>query len=148
MIAIGVFILIVLIAAAAFLTTTVAVSNPDIGVQYPYLSNYAVSFPEGEQMAIGNVHIVVLSYENEILADVDGTTRKLTYGSVRELAERKATIKTLGIPVMDTDFKGLLKYKGERDNRAYFDLTIYTSKQVPDMLIKRLLPPAIDARPL
>jgi hypothetical protein len=49
---------------------------------------------------------------------------------------------------MDTNFKINLKYKGERDNRAYFDMAVHTSKQVPDMLLKQLLPAEIDARPI
>jgi hypothetical protein len=58
-------------------------------------------------------------------------------------------ITTLGaITLMDTNFKINLKYKGERDNRAYFDMAVHTSKQVPDMLLKQLLPAEIDARPI
>ena len=47
---------------------------------------------------------------------------------------------------MDVNYKITLTYKGERDNRAYFDMAVLTSKQVPDILLKRLLPPEIDAR--
>ena len=47
---------------------------------------------------------------------------------------------------MDINYVINLKYKGERDNRAYFDMAVHTSKQVPDMLLKRMLPPEIEAR--
>jgi hypothetical protein len=49
---------------------------------------------------------------------------------------------------MDTNFQINLKYKGERDNRAYFDMAVHTSKQVPDILLRQLLPNEIDARPV
>jgi hypothetical protein len=47
---------------------------------------------------------------------------------------------------MDTNYVINLKYKGERDGRAYFDMAVHTSKQVPDILLKRMLPAEIDAR--
>jgi hypothetical protein len=145
---IGIVILVLIIVAAAVLTLSITITNPEQGAAYPYLTNYAVSFPEGQQIAIGNTHIVVLSYQNELLTDIDGNREKLVYGEDRNISERGARITTLFMPIIQTNFKITLKYKGERDNRAYFDMSIYTQRQVPEYILHGLLPAAIDARPM
>jgi hypothetical protein len=142
-------VLAIVIAFAAWLTLNVTVTNVTPGNALPFTTTYGVSFPEGQTITIGNTHINVLSYQNEIISDIDGDRQKLVVGEDRIIAERRAVITTLGaITLMDTNFQINLKYKGERDNRAYFDMAVHTSKQVPDMLLKQLLPPAIDARPI
>jgi hypothetical protein len=58
-------------------------------------------------------------------------------------------ITTLGaVTLVDTSFQIDLKYDGERESRADFDMAVHTSKQVPDYLLKLLLPHEIDARPI
>jgi hypothetical protein len=140
--------IIIIVLVAAFLTITVTTTTVIESAGFPYTTTYAVSFPEGETIAIGTTHILVLSYNNEMVADVDGEREKLVVGEDRVIAPRHAHITTLGIPVLDTDFQILLKYKGIRENRAYFDLVVKTEKQVPDYLLRRLLPKEIDARPV
>jgi hypothetical protein len=138
-----------IIVVAAFLTLSVSVTNVTPGNALPFTTNYGVSFPEGQTITIGNSQINVLSYQNELISDIDGNRQKLVEGETRVIAERRAVITTLGlITLMDTNFQINLKYKGIRDNRAYFDMAVQTSKQVPDMLLKQLLPSAIDARPI
>jgi hypothetical protein len=147
--AIYLIILVIIIAAVAWLSLTVTVSEVDPGTSLPFTTNYGVSFPEGQTITIGNTHINVLSYQNELISDIDGEREKLVIGEDRIISERRAVITTLGaITLMDTNFKINLKYKGERDNRAYFDMAVHTSQQVPDMLLKQLLPAEIDARPI
>ena len=142
-------VLAIIAVVVAFLTLSVSVSNVSPGTSLPFTTNYGVSFPEGQTITIGNTHINVLTYQNELISDIDGDRQKLVVGEDRIIAERRAVITTLGaITLMDTNFKINLKYKGERDNRAYFDMAVHTSKQVPDMLLKQLLPPEIDARPI
>jgi len=143
---IGIIVLVIILIAAAILTLTVTTVNPEQGATYPYTTLYAVSFPEGEAVNIGTTRMVVLSYENEMLADVDGNREKLVIGEERQLAERRARITTLGIPVLETNFRIGLKYKGVLDKRAFFDLTVQTQKQVPEFILSRLLPASIDAR--
>lgn len=138
----------VAIIVVAFFTIAVTTTGSAGGAAFPYTTMYAVSFPEGQQMAIGNTHIVVLSFENEMVADVDGVREKLVVGEDRVFAPRHARITVLGLPMFDTDFQILMKYKGVRDNRAYFDLAVKTEKQVPEYLLKRLLPAEMDARPM
>jgi hypothetical protein len=148
-IVISLIVLAIVIAVVAWLSLNVAVTNVTPGNALPFTTNYGVSFPEGQTITIGNTHINVLSYQNEIISDIDGDRQKLVVGEDRIIGERRAVITTLGaITLMDTNFKIDLKYKGERDNRAYFDMAVHTSKQVPDMLLKQLLPPEIDARPI
>jgi hypothetical protein len=142
-------VLAIIIAAVAWLSLNVTVTKVDPGASLPFTTNYGVSFPEGQTITIGNTHINVLTYQNELISDIDGDRQKLVVGEDRIISERRAVITTLGvITLMDTNFKINLKYKGERDNRAYFDMAVHTSKQVPDMLLKQLLPPEIDARPI
>jgi len=145
----GVILLIIIILAAALLTLDVTVTNVAPGVAMPFTTSYGVSFPEGQTITIGNAHINVLSYQNELISDIDGDRQKLVVGEDRIISERRAVITTLGaITLMDTNFEINLKYKGERDNRAYFDMAVHTSKQVPDILLRQLLPSEIDARPI
>jgi len=145
-IVIGVIVIVLVIAAAAILTLSVTVTNPEQGAAYPYSTKYAVSFPEGQQIAVGTTKISVLSYQNELVTDVDGDRQKMVLGEDRILAERGAKIAMLGIPIIETNFQITLNYKGELNNRAYFDMTINTQRQVPDYILKGLLPVSIEAR--
>jgi hypothetical protein len=139
----------ILVAVIAFLTLSVSVSNVAAGNPLPFTTNYAVTFPEGQTIEIGNSRMNVLSYQNELISDIDGDRQKLIIGENRVIAERRAVIKTLGaITLMDTFFQIDLKYKGDRDNLAYFDMAVHTSQQVPDMLLSRLLPREINAQPM
>ncbi|MFA4848827.1 MAG: hypothetical protein WC626_03790 [Methanoregula sp.] len=141
--------IVIIIAVVALLTLSVSVMNVTPGSTLPFTSNYGVTFSEGQPITIGNSHISVLSYQNEVISDIDGDRQKLVVGEDRVIAERRAVITTLGaIPLIDTNFQINLKYKGNRDNQAYFDMAIHTSKQVPDMLLKKLLPPEINAQPI
>lgn len=142
-------ILAIIVAVVAWFSLSVTVTNVTPGNALPFTTNYGVSFPEGQTITIGNTHINVLTYQNEIISDIDGDRQKLVVGEDRIISERRAVITTLGaLKLLDTNFKINLKYKGERDNRAYFDMAVHTSQQVPDMLLKQLLPAEIDARPI
>jgi hypothetical protein len=146
---IGIIILIIVLLTSAVLLLNVTVVGADSDVTYPFSTMYGVSFPEGQTITVGNMRVLVLSFENELISDIDGSREKLVVGEDRKLSERRAKITAFGIiPIADTNFQITLKYKGERENRAYFDMTLRTSKQVPDFLIKRLLPAEIDARPI
>jgi hypothetical protein len=148
-IVISLVVLAILLAVAALLTLSVAVSTVPQAGALPFTTNYGVTFPEGQPITIGNSHINVLSYQNELISDIDGDRQKLVEGEDRVIAERRAVISTLGvITLVDTNFQINLKYKGNRDNLAYFDMAIQTSRQVPDMLLKKLLPSEINAQPI
>jgi len=146
---VSLIVLAILIAVIALLTLSVSVMTPSTSYAMPFTTNYAVTFPEGQSIAIGNSRISVLSFQNELISDIDGDRQKLVIGEDRVISERRAVITTLGtITLMDTNFKINLKYKGDRDNLAYFDMAIHTSQQVPDMLLKQLLPAEIHAQPM
>ena len=142
-------VLALIVVVVAWFSLNVTVSDVSPGTSLPFTTNYGVTFPEGQTITIGNTHINVLSYQNEIISDIDGEREKLVVGETRIISERRAVISVLGvITLMDTNFKIDLKYKGQRDNRAYFDMAVHTSRQVPDYLLRMLLPPEIDARPI
>ena len=140
--------IIIVALIVAFLTINVSTTAVSEAASFPYTTTYGVSFPEGETIAIGNTHILVLSYENEMVADIDGDREKLVVGEDRILSPRHARVTILSVPVIETDFQITMKYKGVRENRAYFDLMVKTEKQFPDFLLRRLLPNEIDARPV
>ena len=146
---ISLIVFVILLVVVAYLTLSVSVTNVSPGNSLPFTTNYGVSFPEGQTITIGNTHINVLSYQNELISDIDGDRQKLVVGEDRVISERRAIITTLGaVTLLDTHFQINLTYKGERDNRAYFDMAVHTSQQVPDFLLTRLLPPEMNARPI
>jgi hypothetical protein len=145
----GVILLVIILIAAAFLTLNVTTTTVAPGFSMPFTTNYGVSFPEGQTITIGNTHINVLSNQGLIITDIDGDKQNMVVGETRGISERRAVITTLGvITLLDTHFQIDLVYKGERDNRAYFDMAVHTSQQVPDFLIRQLLPNEIDATPI
>ena len=145
----GIIVLIIVIGIAALLTLNVTVTNPVTGISMPFSSSYSVTFPIGQQVTIGNTHITVLTYQNELLSNIDGDQQKLFEGQDRVTQERRAVVTTLGgVTLVDTNFQIDLQYQGQRDNLAYFNLVIHTSKQVPDILLRMLLPSSINASPV
>ncbi len=146
---IGLIILVLIVVAAAFLTMSVSVTNVAPGNAMPYTSAYSVSFPEGQTITVGNSHISVLSYQGDLITDIDGDRQKLLNGQNRVIGERRAVVNTLGgVKLVDTIFSINLTYKGDRDNQAYFDMVIHTSNQVPNYLLQQLLPKEINAQPM
>jgi hypothetical protein len=145
-IVIALIVLVVIAAAIAWFSVSATVTDVTPGVALPFATNYAVSFPEGQTVTLGNSHINVLSAQNEVITDIDGAREKLVVGDQRVIPERRGRITIFGVTLADVNYKITLTYKGERDNRAYFDMTVQTSKQIPDMFLNRLLPGGIDAR--
>jgi hypothetical protein len=144
---IALVVIVIVFAAIAWFSMSETVTSVTPGTPLPFTTNYAVSFPEGQTTTLGNSRINVMWFENELITDIDGAKQKLVVGEERVISERRGVIKALGvITLMDTNYVINLKYKGERDGRAYFDMAVHTSKQVPDILLKRMLPPEIDAR--
>jgi hypothetical protein len=144
---IALVVIVIVFAAIAWFSMSETVTSVTPGTPLPFTTNYAVSFPEGQTTTLGNSRINVMWFENELITDIDGAKQKLVVGEERNISERRGVMKALGvITLMDTNYVINLKYKGERDGRAYFDMAVHTSKQVPDILLKRMLPPEIDAR--
>jgi hypothetical protein len=144
---IALVVIVIVFAAIAWFSLSETVTSVTPGTPLPFTTTYAVSFPEGQTTTLGNSRINVMWFENELITDIDGAKQKLVVGEERNISERRGIMKALGvITLMDTNYVINLKYKGERDGRAYFDMAVHTSKQVPDILLKRMLPPEIDAR--
>jgi hypothetical protein len=148
-IVIAIIVIALIVILAAYLTLAVSVTTVAPGNALPYTTKYSVTFPEGQTITVGNSQISVLSYQGDLISDIDGDRQKLVNGQDRALAERRAVVTTLGsIKLIDTDFVIDLTYKGDRDNQAYFDMAIHTSKQIPDILLQKLIPREINAQPM
>jgi hypothetical protein len=144
----GIVVAVVLVAIIAAITLTVAVLDTKAGTQFPYVTSYRVTLPDGEPVTIGNSRIVTMSYNNEMVADVDGTREKLVVGQERVISPRHAQVTVLGIPLIDTDFQITLTYRGTDGKNTLFDMTVKTSRQIPEMVLSRLIPANMNARPL
>ena len=127
----AVLVVIVIVIAAAILTTRVTNMTADTGTSLLFGTQYRVTLPDGEPVTIGNSRIVVMSYENEMVTDVDGNREKLVIGEERVISPRHAQITVFGTPVFTTDFQITLHYLGTNGKNADFDMTVKTSKQVP-----------------
>lgn len=144
---VGIIALIVVIAVIAVVTLTVAVLETRTGTEFPYTTNYRVTLPDGEPISIGSSRILVTSYNDELIADVDGTREKLVVGQQRVISPRHARVTVAGFPIMDTDFQITLTYLGSTGSGANFDMSVKTSTQVPEFLIRRLIPSSMNAQP-
>lgn len=140
--------IVVVVAILAVLTITVTVLDTPTGSSFPYTTTYRVSLPDSEAVTIGNSKIVVMTMGNEVDTSVDGSKERLAVGQERTISPRYARISALGIPVIDTDFQIVLKYIGPSGNNALFDMRIMTSRQVPEILIRRIIPPGMGAQPI
>ena len=145
---VGVIIAVVLIALVAVFTLTIAVMETESGTTFPYVTSYRVTLPDGEPVSIGNSRIVVMADDNAVLTDVDGTKEKLVVGQQRVISPHKARIAALGIPLLDTDFQITLTYLGQTGKNVNFDMTVKTSKQVPEIVLRRLIPANMNAQPV
>ncbi|MFA4877118.1 MAG: hypothetical protein WC586_06860 [Methanoregula sp.] len=144
----GIIVVIVLIATLAIVTLTIAVLDTQAGTQFPYVTSYRVSLPDGEPVMIGNSRIVTMSYDNEMVADVDGSREKLVVGQQRVISPRHARVTVLGIPLIDTDFQITLTYLGTSGKNNLFDMTVRTSNQIPEFVLRRLIPANMNAQPV
>ena len=140
--------IIVVIAVIAVLTLSVTVINQPTGNSFPYTTTYRVSLPDSQPITIGNSNIIVLTMGNEVDTSVDGSKERLAIGQERTISPRYARISALGVPVIDTDFKIVLKYIGSSGNNALFDMRVMTSRQVPEILIRQIIPPGMGAQPI
>jgi hypothetical protein len=145
---VGIVVLVLVLATLAVFTLTVAVMGSLSGNSFPYTTNYRVTLPDGEPVMIGSSHILVASYDNELFCDVDGTKEKLVVGQERVISPRHARVTVMGIPIIDTDFQITLTYLGLTGKDANFDMSVRTSTQVPEIVIRRLIPASMNAQPI
>jgi hypothetical protein len=139
--------LILVLLVAAYLTIGLEQSSPYAGATYPWTTTYEVLFPDGKQVYIGSTSLMALSYQDEVIIDVDGDREKMVIGEERLISERRAVIRALGIPIADTNYQMYVKFLEVQGKNIKFYLTIKTSQQVPQFLIERILPSEIQARP-
>ena len=142
----GILGLIAIVCVIAVVTLTVAVIESQTGTSFPYSTNYRVSLPDGELVTMGNNKIIVMVMGDGVDTSVDGNKEKLAVGQERVISPHFARISVLGIPLIDTDFQITLKYLGASGKNALFDLTVKTSKQVPELILRRLIPSNMNAQ--
>ena len=82
-----------------------------------------------------------------MVAEVDGTKEELVVGQERVTSPRHARITVMGIPVFDTDFQITLTYLGSSGGNADFAMTVRTSDQIPELVLRHLIPPDMNAQP-
>lgn len=140
--------LIVVISVIAVVTLTIAVIESQTGTSFPYSTSYRVSLPDSELVTIGNSKIIVMVMGDSVDTSVDGNKEELMVGQERVISPHFARISALGIPLIDTDFQITLKYLGASGNNALFDMTVRTSKQVPELILRRLIPANMNAQPV
>jgi hypothetical protein len=140
--------IVVVVSVIAVLTLTVAVLEQPTGTSFPYTTTYRVSLPDSQQVTIGNSNIMVMTMDNEVDTSVDGNKERLAIGQERTISARYARISALGIPIIDTDFQIVLTYIGPSGSNALFDMKVMTSRQVPEILIRRIIPPSMNAQPI
>jgi hypothetical protein len=144
----GLIAIVVVVAVLAALTLSVAVIDSATSTSFPYTTSYRVSLPDSEPITIGNIKILVITMGNEVDTSIDGNKERLAIGQERVIRARQARISALGFPLMDTDFQIVLKYIGPAGNNALFDMRIMTSRQVPEMLLRRIIPAGMGAQPI
>jgi hypothetical protein len=145
---VGIIAVVAVVSILAVVTLTVAVIDSQTGTSFPYSTSYRVSLPDGQPVTIGTTTILVLTMPDGVDTSVDGTKEKLAVGQERVISPHFARISALGIPLIDTDFHITLKYLGSSGNTALFDMTVKTSKQVPEMVLRRLIPANMNAQPI
>ncbi|MEI7857785.1 MAG: hypothetical protein WCH85_09815 [Methanomicrobiales archaeon] len=143
---VGIIAVVAVVSILAVITLTVAVIDSQTGTSFPYSTSYRVSLPDGQPVTIGTTKILALTMPDGVDVSVDGTKEKLAVGQERIINPRYARISALGVPLMDTDFQITLKYLGPSGTNALFDMTVRTSKQVPEMVISKLIPPSMGAQ--
>ncbi|MDG6256796.1 MAG: hypothetical protein QCH35_04275 [Methanomicrobiaceae archaeon] len=143
----AVVLVLVVILAGGLLTLGVTVTEPREGMAYPYTTTYVVLFPDGERVTVANTPMMALTYENEMIIDVNGRRDKIVVGEEKLVSERRAIISVFGKQVLATNFQIYMKYLGMESNKAQFYLTVKRSNDIPQFLIDRLLPSEIEARP-
>ena len=145
---VGIIALVIVIGTLAIVTLTVAVIESETGTSFPFSTTYRVSIPDGQPVTIGSTNILVMSYENEVVTEVDGVKEKLVVGQERVISPRYARVMALGIPLMETDFQITLTYLGTSGKNALFDMKVKTSKQIPEIVVSKLIPSGMNAQPV
>jgi hypothetical protein len=137
--------IIIFFAVAAILTFTISVTTGTTGAAFPFVTHFAVSFPDGNTIDVGNSQIAIMAYNGSVITNVDGIREQLVTGQTRIISPRHAVISIFGIPIYTADFQITLQYLGSTGSKDNFDLIVATSQKLPSFLLDRLLPPSVSA---
>ncbi|MDN7025880.1 hypothetical protein FGU65_13480 [Methanoculleus sp. FWC-SCC1] len=147
-IAVGVLVVIAVLVVAAMATLTIVTTPSNSAAAYPYTVTYDVLFPNSEVVKLGNVEILAIPQADKVTLSVNKQPTELPIGEEHEISAMHAVISTLGMQILEFDFKIDGVYRGMVGDRADFYLMVRTSTQIPSFLIDELLPRNVDARPV
>ncbi len=147
-IALAVLVVIAVLVVAALATLTVQTTASSSAASYPYTVTYDVLFPNSEVVKLGNVEILAIPQTDKVTLSVNKQPTELPIGEEHEISAMHAVISTLGLQIMEFDFKIDGVYRGMVNGQADFYLMVRTSTQIPSFLIDELLPRNVDARPV
>lgn len=136
------------ITAAALLTLNITPDQPaSEDVTYPYTTNFLASLPDGESVRVGSLDILALQTVDRMALRIGDHREEMQLGETRQIGGRVFSIRVLGITVFETGYQLRATWTGVEGNRAIFRIVLRTSRQVPDWLMGRVLPAAIEATP-
>ncbi len=145
---IGVIVVFFILVAAAWFSLSVVADLPVTSDKpYPYTVTYHVSVPDGKELTIGGVPFLAVSAGDEAIVKSGETRERIKVNETRTIAERRAKVTTLGIPVIDTNYRMNVTFSGTRGEFDVFDISLQTSSQVPSFLLDRTVPAGMAARP-
>lgn len=144
-----VLVIILLIAVGAVLTFHVNASlDPTPGATYPWTVMYEVKFTDGEKINFAGTDIIALTDGSEVFLKVGDDRRKMELNVPQTISTHRAVMSDFGITIVDMNYKVDAVYLGLDGDRLIFHLSISTSQQFPEFVVRMLLPTGVDARPI
>lgn len=144
---IAVLVILVLIAVGGVLTFHVNASlDPTAGATYPWTVMYEVKFTDGEKINFAGTDIIALTDGNEVFMKVGDDRRRMELNVPQTISTHRAVMSIYGITIVDMNYKVDAVYLGLDGDRLIFHLSINTSQQFPEFVVRMLLPSGVDAR--
>lgn len=134
--------------ATVLLTLKITPDQPaSEDTNYPYSTTYRASLPDGEQVWVGTLDLVALQTADRIVLRIGDHREEMEPGETRQIGAKIFSIRIAGVPVFETGYQLNATWMGMEGDRALFNIVFRTTRQVPDWLMSRILPAAIEATP-
>ena len=141
--------IVIILLAAAWLSLTVVADLPVTSdTTYPYTVTYHASVLDGREVSIGGVPFLALSSGDEVIVKSGDRRERIGINETRTVTERRARVTTLGISLLDTNYRMNATFSGTSGDSDLFDISLQTSRQVPAVLLDRMIPPGVVVRPV
>lgn len=135
------------LAAAIVLTLTIAPDAPAVSGGYPYSSTYEILIPEGQILKAGDLEFLVLKTGEGIALKIGDRREEMIQGEIRDTKDRMLTIGALGRTILETRYRLRASWDGMRDGNAVFRVTLQSEEQIPDWIVRPIMP-GIQISPL